>query len=80
MNTWEIVGYVVLAALAIGILVNIRDTKRIHPHTYIPGAATRPGTTAFRSLHPVMMALRDLDDCDDAERVRKKIEPAWWRW
>jgi hypothetical protein len=28
MNTWEIVGYVVLAALAIGILVNIRDTKR----------------------------------------------------
>jgi hypothetical protein len=28
MNTWEIVVGVVLAALAIGILVNIRDTKR----------------------------------------------------
>jgi hypothetical protein len=28
MNTWEIVGYVVLAALTIGILVNVRDIKR----------------------------------------------------
>jgi len=28
MHTWEIVGYVVLAALAIGILINIRDIKR----------------------------------------------------
>jgi hypothetical protein len=28
MHTWEIVGYVVLAALAIGIIVNIRDIKR----------------------------------------------------
>jgi hypothetical protein len=28
MNTWEIVGYVILAALAIGILVNVRDIRR----------------------------------------------------
>jgi uncharacterized protein DUF6893 len=28
MNTFEIVGYVVLAALAIAILANIRDIKR----------------------------------------------------
>jgi uncharacterized protein DUF6893 len=28
MKTWEIVGYVALAALAIGIVVNIRDIKR----------------------------------------------------
>jgi hypothetical protein len=28
MQTWEIAGYVVLAALAIGIIVNIRDIKR----------------------------------------------------
>ena len=28
MNTWELVGYIVLAALAIAILVNIRDIRR----------------------------------------------------
>jgi hypothetical protein len=28
MNTWEIVGYAMLAAFAIGIIVNIRDIKR----------------------------------------------------
>jgi hypothetical protein len=28
MNTWEIVGYVILAAFAIGIIVNIRDIRR----------------------------------------------------
>jgi hypothetical protein len=28
MHTWEIVGYVVLAALATGVIVNIRDIKR----------------------------------------------------
>jgi len=28
MNTWEIVGSVALAALAIGILVNIRDIMK----------------------------------------------------
>ncbi len=28
MNAWEVFGYVVLAAVAIGILANIRDIKR----------------------------------------------------
>ena len=28
MNTWEIVGYVILTAFAIGIIVNIRDIRR----------------------------------------------------
>ena len=28
MHPWEIVGYIVLAALAVGILINIHDIKR----------------------------------------------------
>jgi lambda family phage portal protein len=41
-------------------------------HTY---RVLRPGQVrGIPWLHPVMMALRDLDDYADAERVRKKIE------
>jgi lambda family phage portal protein len=41
-------------------------------HTY---RQLRPGQVrGIPWLHPVMMALRDLDDYCDAERVRKKIE------
>ena len=30
MNLWEIIGYVALTVLAIGILINIRDIKRYY--------------------------------------------------